>query len=296
MAEPLSYEQTLKPEAVETALDRLFFRPAAHFLVLACMPTPVGANALTLLGALVGVAGASLLRFTSRTNLLVGALLLLASAILDCADGQLARARGTASRFGRIVDGVGDLAVTLALTVALALHLHAHAQGAWLAVAGMASALVQWLVFDLVKNRFLERSASAFREGNDALETHAALAVSGPLGPAGGERALLRAYALYLGVQALVARALPTPAPDESGVLVYAQRLSPLLRVAAFLGPSTHAALLLIFALADALPAYLWLRLGVGNVLLIGLIFAIAQRERALAEELRTPPPLSGLL
>src|SRR4051812_28194198 len=103
MSEQLTYDPTLKPEAVETPLDQLVFRPAAHLLVQLCLPTPISPNAVTLLGALIGAAGASLYRFTSRTNLIVGSALLLLWTILDCADGQLARARGTASRLGRIL-------------------------------------------------------------------------------------------------------------------------------------------------------------------------------------------------
>lgn len=296
MDEPLRYEETLKPEGVETPLDRLFFRPAAHLVVQLCLPTPLGANGVTLLGALVGAAGASLFRFTSRTNLIVGATLLLVSSILDCADGQLARARGTASRLGRIIDGAGDLFVSLALLLGLALHLAALGQPVWLAFAGLGSLLLQWLSLDLIKNRFLTLSASPFREGDDVDETKSAITALAQGQASGAALLLHRVYLRVSQAQGVVLRLLPTIPDDPAAPARYAQELGPVMRVWAYLGPSTHAVLLAVFAVVGALPAYLWVRLTLGNVVLIGLFVATRRREGVVAAELRAPVGISGLL
>ncbi|MEZ4409081.1 MAG: CDP-alcohol phosphatidyltransferase family protein [Polyangiales bacterium] len=48
--------------------------------------------------------------------------MLVASAVLDCADGQLARMRRTSSSFGRMLDGAVDAIVQAAVLSALAAH------------------------------------------------------------------------------------------------------------------------------------------------------------------------------
>ncbi|MEO7332120.1 MAG: CDP-alcohol phosphatidyltransferase family protein [Minicystis sp.] len=296
MNEPLLSEQTPKPEAVETPLDRLAFRPAAQLVVTACLPTPVSANALTLLGALVGAAGASLYRFTSRTNLIVGSALLLLWAILDCADGQLARARGTASRFGRILDGAGDAFVGLTLLIALILHQLAHGGPLWLAVAGIGSLALQTIVLDLVARRYLALAGAVADEAGDLAATRAAIIDLQQRQASAPTVLLHRVYAIFLRIQAAPRRLLPDYPDDPRLPALYAQRLGPVMRVFAYLGLTTHVAILSLCAAGDALPAYLWLRLTLGNALLIGLFLAALRRERVLAAELRAPPALSGLV
>lgn len=281
MSQQVSYQQTLKPAAVETPLDLLFFRPVAHLFVRMALPTPLSANGMTVISILTGLAGASLLRFQGRRELWAGALLLLLYAILDCADGQLARARKTSSRLGRILDGMSDYIVGVASGVTIAIHLSTRSgpSGLWLAVFGLGSVVLQGTLFDYFKNRYLTRSNAAYREGDDLEETLAEIERAGSL----PVKVLYHVYATFLRVQRAAGGGRRGEPRTAEGAAAYAVRLAPIARGWAWLGPSTHAALMTAFVFAGQMPAYIWVRLTLGNVIMIGLYLEQHRRERALA-------------
>ena len=288
MAAAASYRSTLKPGQVETILDLGFFRPVAYGFVRAALPTSLSANGMTALSIAAGLAGAVLLRFDDPRATAAGCGLMLLYGVLDCADGQLARARGTSSRLGRILDGASDYIVGTTSGVALALRLSEQlgAPGAWLAAGGLASVLLQGTLFDHFKNRYLSRSRAGYREGDDLEETLASIAEQRRQGASPVVIGLHHVYATFLRVQRLASGAAPAPA-SEAEARAYGERLAPLAKAFAYLGPSTHVVLLGGFLLAGRLDAYVWLRLTVGNVALLALVLEQRRRENGLAEAAR---------
>ncbi len=281
-----SYRATLKPDKVETIFDFGFFRPLAHGVVRLVMPTSITPNQITALSIAAGLAGAVLLRSTTPLANVAGSGLMLLYGVLDCADGQLARARGASSRLGRILDGTSDYVVGIASGVALSLRL-ADAMGppgAILAAAGLASVVVQGTLFDQFKNRFLRRSASVYREGDDLAETLAAIEALKKDGASPVVVGLHHVYATFLRVQNLASGA-GEAAPSPSLGRAYGERLAPVARAAAYLGPSTHVVLLASFLAAGRLDLYIWLRLVVGNAALAVLLVERARRERAIDQD-----------
>ena len=113
-----SHGLAFKAFEIEELADIYFFRPLG-FLVARCAallrmtPTQV-----TLLGALVGIAGGALL-YDERLGLAAFALLIL-HGIIDSADGQLARITGRATELGRVLDGVGGYVTHAAIYIAIA--------------------------------------------------------------------------------------------------------------------------------------------------------------------------------
>src|SRR5712671_6044185 len=103
------YWASLKPLEVEEPIDIYVHRPLAYVLARACYSLPISPDAITGLSILAGIASAISLLSTFPYHLQIGGLLLFGSAVLDCADGQLARMRGTSSLFGRMLDGTADL-------------------------------------------------------------------------------------------------------------------------------------------------------------------------------------------
>lgn len=281
MSGPANYASTLKPAAVETPLDLLFFRPAGFALVRLLLPTRITPNQVTLASIATGLVGAALSASSRRGVRMAGALLGVVYGVLDCADGQLARARGESSRVGRILDGAGDYVVGVAtgLAVATTLGRRHGPSGRALALAGVASIVVQGTLFDHAKNRYLSRTGAAYREGDDLSETLAELerlrAEPGSL----GERFLLRGYAVFLSFQARLggAREAVGRPPLEGEA---AARLARLARAWAWLGPSTHVASLALFVVADRLALYAWLRLVPANVLAAWLLWSFRDAER----------------
>src|SRR5258706_12046514 len=102
----LGYRASLKPLEVEEPIDVYIHRPLSYLLARACFRLPISPDFITLSSIVFGLASAAALLATFPHHLQVGGLLLFGSAVLDCADGQLARMRGTSSMFGRMLDGV----------------------------------------------------------------------------------------------------------------------------------------------------------------------------------------------
>lgn len=281
----VTYAQTLKPAAVETPLDLAFFRPAAWRVVQLALPTSLSANGMTALSIGAGLVGAGLLVSHDRAVLALAAFLSVLYGVLDCADGQLARARGTSSRVGRILDGMSDYIVGTVSGAAVAAHIGAlmGPKGWVLGVTGVASVVLQGTLFDHFKNRYLTMSAASYREGDDLAETLADLAKLKAAGGHHAERVLLSIYAFFLRVQGALGGGRREAPRDAAHAARFAELLRPVARGWAWLGPSTHVFVMGGFVVAGALPAYGWLRLVVGNAVMVGLLIAQRVREREAA-------------
>src|SRR6185295_11766272 len=70
---------------------------------------------LLALGIALGMAGGLSLAYPGVGPVVAGVLMLLASSVLDCSDGELARLSHSESRLGHWMDITGDTAVHLAL-------------------------------------------------------------------------------------------------------------------------------------------------------------------------------------
>ena len=282
MSDAAPYEKTRRPSTAETPLDRLLLRPPGRVIAELVLPTPLRSRWLTALAVFVGVAGASLLRFTTRFNVIVGASLLLLNAILGNAAVQLARARGTSSRLGRILAGIGDYTVGLVTAIAIAIHLLAegYPSAVLLAALGMGSVALQVTLFDHFENRYLACSGAESPEESDLAESRVAVKGLVDAGDSPASLLLHRGHTLFLSLQRLLdGPARPTPRTAEQA-RSYAERLAPIAGGWAWLGSSTHVLLLIVFACVGALPAYLWLRIFGGNLVMIALWIEQQRRER----------------
>ena len=103
----------------------------------------VSANAVTILSGVLGVVAAVLFGTGAYAGLLAGALLLQVSLVLDCVDGEIARATRTFSAFGAWLDAsldrVKEYGALAGLAVGAAHSASASGHDLWLlALAGMA--------------------------------------------------------------------------------------------------------------------------------------------------------------
>jgi 1L-myo-inositol 1-phosphate cytidylyltransferase / CDP-L-myo-inositol myo-inositolphosphotransferase len=96
-------------------IDRVLYRPLARPLTRALLSTPISPNAVTLASMAIGVAGGLLVGSAGTGGVLAGVVCLVASGILDCCDGELARLRHAESRLGHVLDVAGDTLVAVAL-------------------------------------------------------------------------------------------------------------------------------------------------------------------------------------
>ncbi|TMA37985.1 MAG: CDP-alcohol phosphatidyltransferase family protein [Deltaproteobacteria bacterium] len=104
-------------------LDRLLHRRLSRPLTRLLLRTPLSPNAVTLLGIALGVAGGVALGAPTLGGIVAGLACLIASGVLDCSDGELARLRFAESRLGHWLDMAGDTVVHLAVLGGLARRL-----------------------------------------------------------------------------------------------------------------------------------------------------------------------------
>ncbi len=97
-----------KGTAIEEWIDLHFFRPLGLRLVRRLAPTRISADQVTGAAVAVGLLAGHLFLYRSIALNLAGLALFLVSDVLDSADGQLARLRGSSTLLGAILDGAAD--------------------------------------------------------------------------------------------------------------------------------------------------------------------------------------------
>jgi phosphatidylglycerophosphate synthase len=117
-----AYRRTRKPKDI--LWNRFVARPLAAVVIVPLARTRVTPNQVTLLTLPVFLAGCVLLALLPTWGALVGgAAILELSYVLDCADGQLARLKGTSSPVGAHLDFLMDELKAFALVAAVAIRL-----------------------------------------------------------------------------------------------------------------------------------------------------------------------------
>jgi len=168
-----TYRASLKSPEVEEPIDYWLHRPLGYVVARLSYPLPVSPDALTVGSILLGWAAGACLALDFDHHMLAGAGLLLASTTFDCADGQLARMRGTSSVFGRMLDGTADTLVLLSVVPVTVYRVWTrHHDPSWLgwAVIGLAVLTVftssfHTVVYDYYKNVWLRFTSDGYKEG-----------------------------------------------------------------------------------------------------------------------------------
>jgi len=169
------YFSSIKPREVEEPIDVWVHRPLAYVLARAVFPTPISPDFITGLSIVFGIASGVCFVWDFPWHLQVGAFLLFFSAVLDCADGQLARMRKTSSAFGRMLDGVADLITICAAAPATGWVIWRMFATPWwqgaivmaLFVATLVTSSFHTGMYDHYKNVFLRLTSPDFKEGED---------------------------------------------------------------------------------------------------------------------------------
>ena len=147
-----------KGPVVEEWADRRFFRPAGWRIATTLAPTRVSPDDVTLASLVLGVIAGHLFWYTNAWINAAGVALFIWSDVLDSADGQLARLRGTSTRMGRILDGVADSARFLSLYAHLGARLYVSGWGLGgvvLALAALFSHSYQAAAADFIRQAYL---------------------------------------------------------------------------------------------------------------------------------------------
>jgi phosphatidylglycerophosphate synthase len=127
---------------------RLVDRRISRGLTRMLLPTGVHPNTVTLASIAIGILAGGLFATGGFRACVAGALLFLASTIVDGCDGELARLTFRESRFGARLDVIGDNVVHVAVFCGIAFGLYRHAHDPRVALAG--AALVAGLLASMI--------------------------------------------------------------------------------------------------------------------------------------------------
>jgi phosphatidylglycerophosphate synthase len=270
---------------VEEWADRRFFRPLGYAIARRLAATHVTADQVTIAALAVGlVAGHLFVYADARLNAL-GVALFVVSDVLDSADGQLARLRGTSTRTGRMLDGIADGLRFVNLYLHLVVRL-LWAGGGWGAVALGATALLshslQAAAVDFVKNAYLTLGLG--RAGELDLPETAPVP-----GPGLASRLRARVYADYVRRQAWLfpqTVALVRAVGDTAGATglseAWRRHQAPVVSRSAWIGQNIRFALLAVTVPFGWPAAYLWITVGPLNAILLWLLSTHERHAAAL--------------
>ncbi|WP_448582309.1 CDP-alcohol phosphatidyltransferase family protein [Thermaurantiacus sp.] len=148
------------PRAIEVPSNRFLLHPLADRLVGPAIAAGLSANMASLAGLAVGLAAALAYFHWQDWRLAVaGWVLMLLWHLLDGLDGRIARATGTASPFGRFLDGFADYGVFVLVHVALALSLPDPVAALALAIAAGLAHAVQSAFYEARRAMWYRRLA-----------------------------------------------------------------------------------------------------------------------------------------
>ena len=268
------YTSSLKMAEVEEVLDLIFYRPIAFVFVKLIARAPVTPNQITLLSLVAGLFAAFFFSRGEASMFVWGAVSLAVANMLDCADGQLARVQGSGTPFGRLVDGVVDWVISIALLVCLAIGLviTTGSGNIWfLVVATGITAAIHSITFDFVQQEYL----SILRDDRHYLlreiqKVEGELSQPGERTRGSLRRLGLKIYRRYLAIQrtTLYQGGSTQRIPPD----VFRKLNHPVIRWWTLLGSTTNRSILILAALVGRPEYYCWIVVVAGNLYLTGML------------------------
>jgi len=269
------YKSSLKNTQVEEILDLLIYRPLAFLLVKVLYHTPLTPNQISLIAMATGVVSGYYFSKGSPDAFLIGGLLYALSNVIDCCDGMIARLKKNGSSVGRIVDGVVDYIVSIAVYVGLAIGM-GKVTGAFdltmfgfeltpwtLVLLAGVSAAAHAIVFDFYRNEFLAHALGQFNSMHDEInEFTAELNRLENEGGSGFDKALIRIYLKYLSLQA----GSEKPVVKSYDSSEYEKKNAFLLRLWSFIGSTSHITVVVIASLLYNPMIFFWYVIVFGNI------------------------------
>ena len=282
-----------KGDAVEEWTDVHFFRTLGLKVARLLEPTSVGADQVTLPCLVVGIVGGHLMVYQSEWLNLAGVLLFIISDILDSADGQLARIRGSSSRFGRMLDGIADTLRFFNLYVHLmfrAWFMHWGWSGVGLVFLAGVSHSLQGQIVDFVKNAY-QRLA----EGKGELDVLEELA---PIEGRGPRQTVQHIYRVYVQRQELLfpqsmalVRAVKPGTAGAAFREAYGASQRPLLGPLALIAQNIRFVLLAIGAWYG-ISWFLWMSVVPLNLVALAILMMHEWRARTLLAGVKAAVPV----
>jgi hypothetical protein len=267
---------------IEDPTNLWIIHPLAHGLVRPAIRLGISANVVSVMGLFLGlVAAACFYRWRETGFATAGLVVAAAWLVADGLDGMVARATGTASAVGRLLDGLCDHGAFVLMYLALILSLGTAEAWALALVAG---------IFHALQSSLYEGERTRFHRRAQGIPAGAPPARAGTLLESGYDRAsnlLERAAAPF------ERRLAASPDPAAFG-RTYAARAALPMRFMALLSANTRLLAIWLACVAGDPKLFWWFEIIPLSVLAIVTILWHRRVEAALAfKDAEAPQSLS---
>lgn len=290
------FAQVLKSRDVEDPINLWVHRPLAYAFCWLIYGTRITPNQITLFAILLGLGAGAAWIDGQPWAMVLGGALLWSSAIMDGADGILARAKNMQSAFGRALDGTGDMLVGLVSVIGCVYHLvQQGASAPLIAVCAFVFpvTILQFNFYDFYKELHMRQTRlDRGGESDTATEAEALKQTEKVQQAPWYTRVSMTLYADYLRTQEKLIRATNPKASrllsgvkrsEESAELYREVNRTPM-RLWMSLSLAPHSYLFSIFGMFDRLALYIVLR---GIVSSVVMAVAIHQQRQSTERTLR---------
>jgi len=288
MAALPAFRSVVKSNDVEDPVNRYVHRTLAYVFVWSIFRTRITPNMITLSTVVIGLIAGCAFIWGTPAAMFVGGACLWAAAILDGADGILARAKNLQSEFGRALDGSADALVAVFTVFPAFYHLWVTSHNPYylaLMLPAIGFTVMHHATYDFYKESYLRATRPGTGgEGHDADEISETVQAARQEGP------IIRMAMTYFLVPHLIRqkalinwlnpeawRLSQLLQSDEQTVEIYRKTNVWPMRLWALVSPAPHSYLMAICAMFDRLDIYLFIRVFVMNG--IFLVAAIWQRR-----------------
>ncbi len=288
MAPLPSFSSVVKSNDVEDPVNRYVHRTLAYLFVRSIFRTRITPNMITLSTVIIGFMAGCAFIWGTPAAMFAGGLGLWAAAILDGADGILARAKDLQSEFGRALDGSADALVAVFTVFPAFYHIWVTSHNPYylaLMVPALGLTVMHLATYDFYKESYLRGTRPGLGgEGHDAdkiAETVEAARTKGPV----VQMAMKYILVPHLTRQKAIINWLNPDAwrlsqllqSDEQTAEIYRKANVWPMRLWALVSLAPHSYLMAICAMFNRLDIYLFIRVFLMNG--IFLVAAIWQRH-----------------
>jgi len=285
MAQLPPFRSVVKPNDVEDPVNRYLHRTLAYLFVKSIFRTPITPNMITVFAVMIGFAAGCAFIWGTPTAMFVGGAGLWAAAILDGADGILARAKSLQSEFGRALDGGADSLVVVFTVFPAFYHIWVTYHNPYhlaLMVPALGLTIVHAAVYDFYKESYLRGTRPGQgAEGHDAdeiAEIVEAARSKGPIVRLAIKHILVphlmrqKAFINWLNPDSWRLSQL-LQSDDQTAEMYRDENVWPM-RLWALVSLAPHSYLMAICAMFNRLDVYLFIRVFVMNgIFLVAIIW-----------------------
>lgn len=278
------FSTLLKSRDVEDPVNLWVHRPLAYLFVWLVYRTSITPNQITYLATLVGIIAGGCWFLGTAPMMILGGVLLWSSAILDGADGILARAKNIQSDTGRAIDGAMDGVVAVITVGAGFYHVlktNPHSYYPVLMAFAFVTAVVQVYLYDYYREAYLHRTDPNW---NGIPETVADVkALYEKTKKEKSSWPAIFGTNSYIGIKSIETFVVGLTNPkasqenvrftvNEKTVDVYRRHNLGPMKLWMWVSTAPHSYLMAICGMFDRLEVYLWFRVVAANVIFVAVL------------------------